>query len=84
MDLEGNETIIFLSQDGLEFLEGNIKVSTRNLAYHLEKSIVKAGLFVLYKDSLVCRVNKDGKWYKGKLEMKIDFIPDQEPIDYQI
>lgn len=84
MDLDGSETIIFLGTEGLGFLEGNIKVPSRAFEYHLERTIAKAGLLQIYKNSLPCRINKSDKWVKGKFHLKLEFIPDEQPIDYQI
>lgn len=74
-----DDTILLNEPDG-GFLDGKVKLSVRNLDYHLRKAVAKVGLFNIYDKGLNCLIRKNGSdWQKGKLIMNVEFIPDELP-----
>ena len=64
-----------------EFLEGKRIFTANDLFQSIWSALTKGKIAQLMNSGLACRVmtaNKEG-WQKGRLVMKLEFIPDLQP-----
>lgn len=82
---QDNDVIeITLSRGNTDFLEGkNICLPKNLLSLIYDKCLIKAGIATLFTSGLTCRLMRidQPKWQKGKLKLKLEFIPDELPQD---
>jgi len=82
-DLSKYDDVVHLT-DGRNsgFMEGKTTVFVGELINAVQNCLSKGGIRSLAEDiSLQCRIlqSNQGKWQKGKLILRFEFVPDESP-----